>query len=52
MAVGRQLLGSFLKDARIKGITPKGEIYDHLISKGVSREFVAGLTKIRIRGTR
>ncbi len=52
MAIGQQLLGSFLKDGGIKGVTPEGEIYDHLISKSVSRKFLAGLAKISIRGTR
>ena len=51
-AVGQQLLGSFLKDGRIKGVTPQGEVYDHLISKSVSREFVTGLASIHLRGTR
>ena len=50
--IGQQLIGKFLKDGRIRGISPQGEIYDHLISKSVSREFVAGLTKINIRGAR
>jgi radical SAM superfamily enzyme YgiQ (UPF0313 family) len=50
--IGQQLVGRFLKDGRIRGIAPRGEIYDHLISETVSREFVAGLAKIDIRGTR
>jgi len=49
--IGQQLIGKFLKDGRIRGISPQGEVYDHLISKSVSREFVAGLAKIQLRGT-
>ena len=50
--IGQQLVGKFLNDGRIRGVTPQGEVYDHLISKSVSREFVAGLAKINIRGAR
>jgi anaerobic magnesium-protoporphyrin IX monomethyl ester cyclase len=49
--IGRQLIGKFLDDGRIRGVTPQGEVYDHLISGGISREFVAGLSRIKIRGT-
>jgi len=49
--IGQQLIGKFLNDGRITGVTPDGEIYDHLISGGISREFVAGLSRINIRGT-
>ena len=50
--IGQQLIGKFLSDGRIKGVTPQGEVYDHLISDSVSREFVAGLGKINLKGTR
>lgn len=50
--IGKQLLGKFLHDGRIRGVTPRGEIYDHLISASVSREFVEGLAKIKLKGTR
>ena len=49
--IGQQLIGKFLNDGRIRGLTPQGEVYDHLISDSVSREFVAGLAQINIRGT-
>ena len=49
--IGKQLIGKFLNDGRIRGVTPQGEVYDHLISDSVSREFVAGLTQLNIRGT-
>jgi radical SAM superfamily enzyme YgiQ (UPF0313 family) len=50
--IGKQLIGKFLHDGRIRGVTPQGEIYDHLISDSVSLEFVAGLAKIKLKGTR
>jgi len=50
--IGKQLIGKFLHDARIRGVTPQGEIYDHLISDSVSHEFVRGLAKIKLKGTR
>jgi len=49
---GQRLIANFLIDGRIRGITPGGEVYDHLISESVSRKFVAGLNKISLRGTR
>ena len=52
MAVGQQLLGSFLKDGRIKGVTPQGEVYDHLISRSASSAFVAGLAQTNLKGTK
>ena len=49
---GQRLIANFLIDGRIRGITPGGEVYDHLISESVSRKFVASLNKISLRGTR
>ncbi len=49
--IGKQFIGKFLNDGRIRGVTPQGEVYDHLISDSISREFVAGLAQINIRGT-
>jgi hypothetical protein len=49
--IGKQLIGQFLNDGRIRGVTPQGTVYDHLISKSVSREFVARLPQINMRGT-
>ncbi len=50
--IGQQLVGKFLDDGRIRGISSQGEVYDHLISESVSREFVAGLAKIQLKGAR
>jgi radical SAM superfamily enzyme YgiQ (UPF0313 family) len=52
LETGQQLVGKFLNDARIRGISPRGEIYDHMISESLSRQFVAGLAKIQLRGAR
>jgi hypothetical protein len=52
LEIGRQLTGYFLDDGRIRGVTPQGKVYNHLISERVSREFVAGLAKIDLKGTR
>jgi hypothetical protein len=49
---GRRLIAKFLIDGRIRGMTPRGEVYDHVISESVSRKFLAGLEKINLRGTR
>jgi hypothetical protein len=50
--IGQQLIGKFLHDGRIRGVTPQGEVYDHLISGSASHEFVEGLAKIKLKGTR
>lgn len=51
-AVGLQLLAGFLNDGRIRGVTPEGALYDHLISRSVSRAFIAGLSQINLKGTK
>ena len=33
--IGKQLIGKFLNDGRIRGVTPPGEVYDHLDRKSV-----------------
>ena len=50
--IGQQLVAGFLSDGRIRGITPEGEVYEHLISEKVSLEFLEGLKVIHLRGTR
>ncbi len=51
METGRCLLARFLADGRIRGITPEGEIYDHLQSTHLTRHFLGGLRRITLRGT-
>jgi anaerobic magnesium-protoporphyrin IX monomethyl ester cyclase len=48
---GRRLLARFLADGGIRGITPDGEVYDHLISPHLTRRFLTGLHRITMRGT-
>jgi len=49
---GRRLISKFLHDGGIRGIDPDGEVYDHRVSREISREFGARLARIKIRGTR
>jgi radical SAM superfamily enzyme YgiQ (UPF0313 family) len=51
MEIGQQILGSYLADGKIRGVTPQGEVYEHLISEKVSLEFLEGLQVINLRGT-
>ena len=51
MQIGQQLVGSFLTDGRIRGVTPEGEVYEHLISEKVSLEFLKGLREINLKGS-
>ena len=48
--IGRKLLASFLHDGRIPGIDGDGEIFEHVVSLDLTRRFVDGLKRIRIRG--
>ncbi len=50
LATGRRLLARFLADGRIRGITPDGDVYDHLASPDLVRKFIDGLGKITLRG--
>jgi len=47
----RKLLHSFLNDAKILGMTPQGQTFEHATSHRITRLFRDGLKKIRIRGT-
>lgn len=51
LATGRRLLARFLADGRIRGVTPDGEVYDHLACPDLVRKFIDGLGKIALRGT-
>ena len=50
--IGQLLVGNFLADARIRGVTPEGKVYDHFISETVGRAFLAGLKELDLRGTK
>ncbi len=49
---GKKLLNMFLNDAKIRGQTPEGEIFEHNISMQLTRRFIRKLKDIRVRGTR
>lgn len=43
---GLLLLAWFLYDGRIKGVTPSGEIFNHLVSEDLTQQFNSGLSEI------
>ena len=47
---GRQLLAKFLDDGKIRGISPDGEVFEHLVSESLCRKFLAGLAATSVRG--
>jgi anaerobic magnesium-protoporphyrin IX monomethyl ester cyclase len=49
---GKQVLSRFLADGKIYGVTPQGQVFEHHVSKKLSRQFLAGLASIDIRGSR
>jgi hypothetical protein len=50
--MGIALLQWFLRDGAIRGVTPDGEVFEHKASRELSLQFLEGLSKVRIRGTR
>jgi hypothetical protein len=40
----------FLKDGKIRGITPDGDVFEHRISSELSKQFIQRLKGIHIRG--
>jgi len=51
LETSRQLLSKFLQDGKIRGITPEGKVFEHLISEKLTQAFLTGLTAIDLRGT-
>lgn len=51
LETSRQLLSKFLHDGKIRGITPEGKVFEHLISEKLTQAFLTGLTDIELRGT-
>jgi len=49
---GRALLAGFFHDGLVRGITPEGDIYPHLISPELAAIFRRGMQDGRIRGCR
>jgi len=48
---GRQLIGWFMDDGKIRGVRPDGVVYEHNVSTRLTRMFLDGLKKIDIKGT-
>jgi radical SAM superfamily enzyme YgiQ (UPF0313 family) len=46
MENGLLLLAWFLNDGRIRGVTPEGDVFDHLVSETLTRQFISGLSEI------
>jgi len=40
--IGIQLLAGFLRDGRIRGVTPNGDVYDHAVDETLVRRFLSG----------
>jgi radical SAM superfamily enzyme YgiQ (UPF0313 family) len=51
MQTSRQLLAKFLHDGKIRGVTPEGHVFEHLISEKISHAFLSGLAAIDLRGS-
>lgn len=51
LGTGVRLLSKFLADGKICGVTPQGEVFDHHICETLSRQFLAGLAAINVRGS-
>jgi radical SAM superfamily enzyme YgiQ (UPF0313 family) len=47
---GKRLLGWFLHDGRIRGVTPEGEVFEHGVDLRLTRAFLAGLARVELRG--
>jgi hypothetical protein len=52
MEMGRRIVAWFLRDGKIRGVDPKGCVYEHTISSDLSGEFIRGLRDSGIRGCR
>ena len=48
--IGKKLLQYFLYDGKIRGITRKGKIFEHLIDIPLAQQFLEGLKSIQIQG--
>ena len=51
METSKRLLSNFLHDGKIRGVTPQGDVFDHLISQKLTHAFLAGLSTIDLRGS-
>ncbi len=44
---GRRLLAAFFHDGKIRGVAASGHVFEHPVSSGLCRHFIAGLKQIR-----
>ena len=51
MDTSKRLLAKFMHDGKIRGVTPKGHVFEHLISEKVTHAFLSGLAAVDLRGT-
>ena len=51
METSKRLLSKFLGDGKIRGVTPEGQVFEHLISEKLSNLFLTGLAAIDLRGS-
>ena len=47
---GKQLLGHFLYDAKIRGATSDGNVFEHRIAGHLVKQFLEGMKQIHLRG--
>jgi hypothetical protein len=47
---GRQLLGHFLGDGKIRGVNSDGKVFEHRSAVHLTEQFLEGLQDIRLRG--
>lgn len=47
---GRHLLSMFLRDGKIRGMTPQGDVYEHKVSAELCRRFLKGLEQSGLVG--
>lgn len=50
LAAGRALLGWFLADGQVRGITPEGDVYAHAVASRLVDRFLEGLRSRPVRG--
>jgi radical SAM superfamily enzyme YgiQ (UPF0313 family) len=48
--IGIRLLAALFHDGRMRGVTPEGEVYEHIISADLARKFREAIRTIRVRG--
>jgi hypothetical protein len=51
MEASSRLLSKFYHDGKIRGVTPEGKVFEHLISQKLTHAFLTGLAAIDLRGS-